>query len=110
MYLPKKEVYNLLSQLNCGVSQTEPAVFNELPHVNFSVLNNSVKLFLDNTIAYQEIDVQIDIWAHNSVEASELLSQIEEIMRGDYYTLVYSADIPHTGNIFHVVTRFSKKN
>ena len=109
MYLPKKEIYNLLSQLNCGVSQTEPEVFNELPYVNFSVIDNNVKLFLDNTIAYQEVDAQIDIWANTSVEASDLLSQIEEIMRENFYIMTFSSDIPHPGNIFHIVTRFSKK-
>lgn len=109
MYLPKEDVYNLLKQIGCGVSQTQPTVFNELPYINFSITANNVTLFMDGTIARQDIEVQIDIWAESSVEASEILSQVEEIMRSDYYIMTYSSDVPNAGNVFHIVTRFTKK-
>lgn len=109
MYLPKRDIYNLLKELGCGVSQTQPTTFNELPYINFSVTGNSNTLFLDNSIAYQTIEVQTDIWAETSVEASELLSKLENKMRNDLYNMTYSADVPNSGNLFHVVARFNKK-
>lgn len=109
MYLPKADILNRLNELGHKVTQTQPTVFNELPVLVFQVTGNSNELFLDNTIATQSIDVQIDIWADSSVEASNLLSQVEEKMRSDFYNLNYSADVPNTGNIFHIVTRFNKK-
>lgn len=109
MYLPKRDINKILKELGCGVSQTQPTVFNELPHVNFSVTGNNPTLFLDNDIAYQTINVQIDIWANDSVSASNLLSNLEEKMRSNYYNMTYSADVPNSGDVFHIVTRFTKK-
>ena len=110
MYLPKEDIYNLLKDnLDCDVSQTQPTVFNELPFVNFEISNNSIELMLDNEIGYQDLDVSIHIWAEDSVSASELLSRIEELMRQELYQMTYSADVPNIGDIFHIVTRFSKK-
>lgn len=108
MYLPKKDIFELLSSLGYGVSQTQPTEFNELPFINFSITDNSANLDLNNTIAYQEIEVQIDIWADSSVEASNILSEVEEIMRSDLYKMFYSADVENPSNIYHIVSRFRK--
>ena len=109
MYLPKKDIYDLLkANLNCGVAQTQPTVFNDLPFINFEVSNNSVELMLSNDIAYQNIEITIHIWADNSVSASNLLSSVEELLRQNGYQLTYSADVPNVGDIFHIVTRFIK--
>ena len=109
MYLPKQEIYELLKTLEVGVSQTQPTVFNELPYLNFDIVENAIQdLGLNNEIISQSIETKIDIWADTSVEASELLSRLEEVMRNNYWRLVYSADVPNTGNIFHIVTRFRK--
>lgn len=109
MYLPKQDIFELLSTLGCGVSQTQPTTFNELPFINFSILDNSLTLTLENEIAYQDIDVQIDIWGDTSVEASNLLSEVEQKMRDEGYLMNYSADVPNPSNIFHIVSRFNKK-
>lgn len=108
MYLPKTEIFNILKELGYGVSQTKPPVFNELPYITFNVTGNVINTFLDNSIAYQDITVQIDIWAESSVSASNILSQVEEKMRNNFYNMNYSSDVPNTGNIFHVVSRFKK--
>ena len=108
MYLPKKDIYDLLKgNLECGVAQTQPTVFNKLPFVNFEVSNNSVELMLDNEIGYQNIEITIHLWAEDSVSASNLLSAVEELLRSKGYRLTYSADVPNIGDIFHVVTRFT---
>lgn len=109
MYLPKTEINNLLKEIGCGVSQSQPTIFNNLPYINFSVTGNNVTPFLDNTIAYQTINVQIDIWAEDSVSASNILSQVEEKMRNNFYNMTYSSDVPNAGNVFHIVSRFTKK-
>ncbi len=109
MYLPKTDIYNNLKTLNYNVSQTQPTEFNELPFINFEILDNNVSLFLNNSIAYQEIIVKIDIWASDSVTASKVLSEVENSMRKDNYKLTYSADVPNIGNVFHISTRFYKK-
>ena len=108
MYLPKKDINNRLKTLGVGVSQTQPTTFNKLPFINFEIINNNIDLFLDNTIKSQYIEAKIDIWANSSVEASNLLSQVEEVMREDLYLMTYSADIPNTSDIYHITTRFSK--
>ena len=46
MYLPKKDIYNSLKNLNYYVSQTQPETFNELPAIIFNVGSNSINLKL----------------------------------------------------------------
>ena len=110
MYLPKTDIYNALKELGYEVSQTQPTVFNNLPFIGFSILQNVPTYFLNEEIAYQDIDVQIDIWANTSVEASEIISQLETKMMTLGYHLIYNSDVPNVGNVFHVVTRFTTKN
>lgn len=108
MYLPKSDIYNSLKQLNYYVSQKQPATFNELPAVIFNVGNNSIDTDLDNNILSQELEIIIDVWAEDSVTASKVLSQVEEIMRLNQYNMSYSNDVPNSGNLFHIYSRFTK--
>lgn len=109
MYLPKKDLYESLQTLGYEVTQTQQTVFNTLPTITFRVTDNSIETDLDNEIAFQDIEVIIDIWADTSVEASRILSEVEELLRSQLWKMTYSADVPNTGNIFHVVSRFRKK-
>lgn len=107
MYLPKSDVYNSLKTLNYFVSQTQPTEFTDLPAITFRVGDNSVNLDLDNNIISQDIDIIIDIWAEDSVTASTVLSQVEEVMRRIGYKMSYSSDVPNIGNLFHINNRFT---
>lgn len=109
MYLPKADVYNSLKTLNYFVSQTQPEIFTDLPAIIFSVGNNSVHLDLDNHITSQAVEIQIDIWAEDSVTASTILSEVEEIMRSNLYIMSYSNDVPNISNLNHIVCRFAKQ-
>ena len=108
MYLPKSDVYNSLKELNYYVSQTQPATFNDLPAIIFSVGNNTIDVDLDNEIISQDLEILIDVWAEDSVTASKVLSQVEEIMRKNLYKMSYSSDVPNNGNLYHVSNRFTK--
>ena len=108
MYLPKSDILTSLKKLNYYVSQTQPATFNELPAIIFSVGNNAPNYDLDNNILSQDLEIQIDIWAEDSVTASTVLSQVEENMRSNLYKMSYSNDVPNVGNLFHIVSRFTK--
>ena len=108
MYLPKTDVYNSLKALPYFVAQKQPAVFTELPAVIFTVGNNAITADLDGAILSQDIEIQVDVWANDSVTASLVLSQVEEIMRSNQYIMSYSNDVPNAGNLYHVVNRFAK--
>nr|DAS26820.1 MAG TPA: tail component [Caudoviricetes sp.] len=108
MYLPKSDVYNSLKELNYYVSQTQPATFNDLPAIIFSVGNNALDYDLDNNIISQDLEIVVDIWAEDSVTASKVLSQVEEIMRKNLYKMSYSNDVPNNGNLYHILNRFTK--
>lgn len=109
MYLPKTDVYNSLKTLNYFVSQTQPTIFTDLPAIIFSVGNNGVTPDLDGNILSQDIEIQIDIWAEDSVTASTILSQVEELMRSNLYIMSYSNDVPNVSNLYHIVCRFAKQ-
>ena len=108
MYLPKTDVYNSLKALPYHLSQTQPAIFTDLPAIVFSVGNNAVSTDLDGEISSQDIEIQIDIWAEDSVTASTVLSQVEGIMRSNIYILSFSNDVPNVSNLHHIACRFAK--
>ena len=108
MYLPKTDIYNSLKKLNYFVSQTQPPTFNDLPAIIFKVGNNAINTDWDNEILSQDLEIQIDIWAEDSVTASEVLSQVEETMRSNLYNMSFSNDVPNAGNLYHIVNRFTK--
>lgn len=108
MYLPKSDILTSLKELKYYVSQTQPATFNELPAIIFSVGNNALNYDLDNNILSQDLEIKIDIWAEDSVTASTVLSQVEETMRSNLYKMSYSSDVPNVGNLYHIVSRFTK--
>ena len=108
MYLPKKDVYDSLKALPYSLSQTQPEIFNDLPAIVFNVGNNAVSTDLDGEISSQDIEIQIDIWAEDSVTASTILSQVEEIMRSNLYIMSFSNDVPNVSNLYHIVSRFAK--
>ena len=108
MYLPKADVYNSLKTLGYFVSQSHPAVFTDLPAIVFNVGNNAISTDLDGDILSQEIEIQVDIWAEDSVTASTVLSQVEETMRLNQYIMSFSNDVPNAGDLYHIACRFAK--
>ena len=108
MYLPKIDVYNSLKVLPYHVSQSKPAVFTEFPAVTFGVGNNAVTTDLDGDISSQDIEISLDIWADDSVTASAVLSEVEEIMRSNHYIMSFSNDIPNISDVHHIACRFAK--
>ena len=108
MYLPKADLYSSLKTLGYYVSQTQPTTFTDTPTITFSVGNNAVSADLDGSISSQDIEVQIDIWADDSVTASAVLAQVEELMRSNLYIMSFSNDVPNAGNLYHIVCRFAK--
>ena len=109
MYLPKADVYNSLKTLPYYVSQTQPPIFNDLPAIIFSVGNNAISTDLNGEISSQDIEIQIDIWAEDSVTASTILSQVEKLMRSNLYIMSFSNDVPNVSNLYHTVCRFAKQ-
>lgn len=108
MYLPKSDIYNSLKKLNYYVSQSQPSTFNELPAIIFKIGNNSINYDLDYNIVHQDIEVILDIWAEDSVTASKVLSEVEEVMRLQNYMMSFSSDVPNIGNLYHINNRFKK--
>lgn len=117
MYLPKSDIYNTLKALESDtqiaglkVYQSHPEKFNSLPIVTFTITNNTINTFLDNSIASQDIDVQVDIWGSTQKQCGEILSKVEEKMRASLYRMTYSADIPNLdGKVKHIICRFNAR-
>ncbi len=108
MYLPKSDIFSWLKTLPYSVLQKKPPIFNTLPAITFKVGNNNVNLELDNTIGNQDIEIIIDLWANDSVTASQMLSDVEALMREHDYIMVFSGDIDDPSGLYHTSTRFNK--
>lgn len=109
MYTPKAEIYEALNDLGYYCRQGQQAVFTDqqLPAITFRIDNNSVNLYLSNDIESQNITAVVDLWANDSPTTSEMLTEVEGVMRGLGYRLSYSADVPApAGALYHTNCRF----
>lgn len=108
MYIPKVDICEALSTLPYKIEQNNVVMFNELPVITFKVSGNSIDLDLDGDIRKQDLEIGIDIWSESSAEASQILVQVEEVMRSNQYKMSFSSDIPNIENLFHINSRFKK--
>lgn len=109
MYLPKTYIFSMLNELKTipyDVKQSNQNVFTKLPAVTFRVSTNKIQLDMDNEISSQNVEIIIDIWSEDSVTASNVLSDVERIMRMSEYRLDFSADIIDPNGLFHITSRF----
>lgn len=106
MYLPKTELYNLLSSLGYQVYQVRPEIISVFPCITFNVSKSEMFIDLDKEIGYQQMMFNIDIWANSSVESSEILQEVEELLRGNSYRLYDSYDVTDPDGYSHIASRF----
>jgi len=103
---PKSEIYNKLKETGYTVYQNRPEVLGVLPCIVFSIGDNSgVYTFTD--LGYQNIIVDIDIYADTSTGSSTILTAVESEMRELGYMLTSSLDIPDPDLISHVSATFN---
>lgn len=106
MYLPRTDVYNALNTIDVTVRQASQKVEAEIPSITFFISDNALELNLSNEISKQDILITVDIWAHNSSDGDDLLSQAETKLRELGYRLAFMLDVPDPENICHINTRF----
>ena len=106
MYLPKPDVYQALNDIDATVMQGMQKTVTDFPSITFYVDDNAASLNLDNEIAWQNVSIIVDVWAHTSQEADSLLAQVETKMRELGYRLATMSDVPDPKNICHINTRF----
>lgn len=108
MYIPNKDVYDILKSVKTGVSvyPNRPEVIENAPCMTYFIENNSVEIDLSKGIAYQDIDVVVDIWADTKLEATEILSLLEGDMRENNFVLDFSSEVDDE-NLKHITTRFN---
>lgn len=109
MYNPKEEVYSLLSTLGYSLYQYLSNEFYSLPVITYTISNDSVDVIdMDNNMLSQYVVATIDIWTSTSTDGSRILDEIEQLLRGNNYILIWSSDVPNTDTIYHTQSRFKK--
>lgn len=127
MYQPKEDIYKAISGLGYYTVQGAQSNFvddpktgeKQVPAITFRIEDQTADVDLDNEIADEHITAVVDIWTDNeqgdsgevvksaSQLGEEILSQVEEAMRGIGYRLTYSADVPSPpGFLAHKNCRF----
>lgn len=113
MDTPNQTVYEALFAID-GVEEVgKPSrnVFTTFPALTYAVSQNQVNRDLNNEIASQNVEVNVDIWHDSSVGATALLTKVEEAMRGLSFNLDFSSEVPNPDpNVFHISTRFRATN
>lgn len=107
MYNPKPDLYTTLKGVTgVTVYQQYPETFNTLPALTFTVPRNETKHQLDGELAYQDIEITVDIWAMTSTSASSVLADLYDTMKTAGYMLTFSSDVPNNEKVLHITTQF----
>ncbi len=107
LYNPKKEVYTALKALGYTCVQGNQAIFNKTPAITFNIGDNVPTYDLEKDIAKFDVEMNVDVWADDSVTASRVAKEVESAMRGIDYLMNYLADIPRPeGALYHIAMRF----
>jgi len=127
MYQPKEDIYGALSSLGYYTVQGAQANFvdnpqtgeKQIPAITFRIDDQNLDVDLDNDIAGERVTAVVDIFTDNETDESghavksasklgeEILSQVEEAMRGIGYRLTFSTDVPSPpGALSHKNCRF----
>jgi hypothetical protein len=105
---PKKAIYTVLKTINgATVAQVRPEIIKTFPLITFSVLSNVPVYTLQNDIAIQDIEINVDVWGKTSKDTGALLPTIETKMRSLNYRLTGNTDIVDEEGYSHLVLRFT---
>ncbi len=104
---PKSGIYNLLKTIkDAQVAQWSSDDIVEFPAIRFLVLENRPVYELDNEMVFQVIEAEVNIWADDSVTTGTLLTEVEELLRGEGYLLQDARDFPDPDGRSRIIARF----
>lgn len=107
---PKAEIKSILDEISGAVSyQSKPRLLKVFPALIFYIAENTPSYVLEKDVAYQSIQVVIDIYAKTSKESGALLIALESKMLENGYRLTLSQDVPND-DFSHITTRFNISN
>lgn len=102
MNLEKDTIYNLLSTLEYNVYNRRPQIIAELPTILYTLGSQDNFYNLDKEIAYGDRIFDIDIYATNSVEATEIVEDIEGVLSDAGFLVQFVAEIPEEDEVVHL--------
>lgn len=106
---PSKLIYDTLKAISgVTVYQNRPEILpeNQMPIVLFSVVGNSPLYTLQKDVANQKYEVNVEIYAKDSVETTSALKQVESAMRNIDFLMSGSINIPDPENYSHKSVKF----
>lgn len=110
LYIPNEDVYNILSSIEgVEVSNGRPDIIAVFPSITFDIDDNAPEQYLDNSdVAYQDIIVNLEIWADDSDTSGELLSEVyEKMVSQNKFRMTFCDEIQDPSGKSHMVTRFN---
>jgi len=109
LYIPNKDIFNILNSLGYDVSLTSDNIINQKPSITYHVETNKPNLDTELNILYQDIEVVVNVWAESKVKTIEMTKEIYDIMGEHGYFAKLISDRPTLEpNLYHVFFRFSK--
>ena len=94
MIVAKKETYELLQELGYDVYHIRPDVIESVPCLIYHMALNESEVDIKNEIGRQEQTYEIDVWALNSSQATEILIELDALLRQNGYIPVNQLDVP----------------
>ncbi len=106
----KKDVAEKLSRISgVKINYYYPRSFNELPVITYYELSNSPEVFADDLEYSSNIAIQVDVWALNVGDMTDIAIKVSEIMVADGFKRAFAAEFFESGTgIHHKTMRFEK--
>jgi len=107
---PKKEIYDILSTINtANVYENRPEKLISVeatPVIVFSVADNAPTYVLEKAIAFQNVRIDIDIFAKTSKLTGGLMITVQQKMIDADYRMVFNTDVEDPTGYSHVRLSF----
>lgn len=108
MNIPNETIYNILSSITgVEVYYRRPEVIESFPSISYYISENTPTVTLDKSIAFQRVEVVVDIWTETLKEGADILQELESTMRVNNFVLSFSSEVSDPAGVSHITTRFN---
>lgn len=101
-------VNDILNKLPYNVVFRYPKSFNSIPVISFFTLSDTVGMTADNTELLEDGNVQIDVWAKNPKQCTDISIEINTLMEKEMWTRYFLMDMERECDVYHRTIRYNK--
>lgn len=98
----------ILKELPYALVFRYPESKTPIPAISFFTLSEAVSLMADNKVLLKDVTVQIDVWAKNPKQCSDMNNEISSLMNGEGWIEIFAMDNEKKSEVFNRTIKYAK--